>query len=239
MTDDLRLLDDPVDEPVHAFLQGIDRGPRLGVDVDAVIADGTRRRRLVVAERVLAVAATVVVLAGAVVFAVGRAGSDGAPAGPASPPPALPRVSDAWWYSMGDAATHQGLGIAALKNRGTEPVTVSAPQVSGAAGVRAVLTPVNPSDPTATTIDIGYLRKLDQPAPSTVVLPPGESLFVVIGVPVTCTASDGTALAGATVTVALRSQSGGTGSYVLGSERAFPDSWQSAVVDATCRPPTP
>jgi hypothetical protein len=239
MTDDSRLslLDDPIDDAVQALLLGLDRGPALTVDVDEVLRRGRRRRRLVSAERMLAVAAAVVVVAGVAVFAVGRsAPRDVAPLGPTPSSSGThvlaPSVSDGWWYTMGDPTTRTGLAVAGLENTSTEPVSVSSPVVTGSPGVRAVLTGVTPADPTATTISVDYLRKLDQPAPKSVVVPPGRTVFVVIGVPATCTAADDQV--SAVVTVALRSASGGTTTFELGAQRGPTDSWQRAAIRTTC-----
>ncbi len=239
MTDDSRpvLLDDPLDADVQDLLLGLDRGSALTVDVDEVVRRGRRHRRLVSAERVLAVAAAVVVVAGIAVFAAGRSGSpEVAPLGPSISPSAAPvrapSVSDGWWYTLADPKAQTGLAVAGLQNTSTEPVTVSAPVVTGNPGVRAVLTGVTPADPTATTISVDYLRKLDQPAPTSVVVPPGRTVFVVIGVPATCTSAAEQALA--TVTVALRSASGGTATFELGAQRAPTDNWQQAAIRSTC-----
>jgi hypothetical protein len=95
-----------------------------------------------------------------------------------------------------------------------------------------VLTEVTPADPTATTISVDYLRKLDRPAPASVLLPPGRTLFVVIGVPATCaTAAE---QAPATVTVGLRSASGGRATFELGAQRGPTDNWQQAAIRTTC-----
>jgi hypothetical protein len=239
MTDDSRpvLLDDPLDDDVRELLLGLDRGPVLTVDVDDVLRRGRRHRRLVSAERVLAVAAAVVVVAGVAVFAVGRSGSgDVAPLGPTPSSSAAhvlaPSVSDGFWYTLADPKAQTGLAVAGLENTSTEPVTVSSPIVTGNPGVRAVLTEVTPADPTATTISVDYLRKLDRPAPASVVLPPGRTLFVVIGVPATCTTA--AEQAPATVTVALRSASGGTATFELGAQRGPTDNWQQAAIRTTC-----
>ena len=238
MTDDSRLtlLDDPLDTDVHELLLGLDRGPALTVDVDEVLRRGRRHRRLVGAERVLSVAAAVVVVAGVAFFAVGRSGSDVAPLGPTPSSSATrvlaPSVSDGWWYTLADPKAQTGLAVAGLENTSTEPVTVSAPVVTGNPGVRAVLTGVTPADPTATTISVDYLRRLDQPAPTSVVLPPGRTVFVVIGVPATCTTAD--EQAAAVVTVALRSASGGTATFELGAQRSPTDNWQQAAIRSTC-----
>ena len=239
MTDDTRLtlLDDPLDADVQDLLLGLDRGPALTVDVDEVLRRGRRQRRVVSAERVLAVAAAVVVVAGVAVFAVGRSGPrDAAPLGPTPGATRVlaPSVSDGWWYALGDAKTQTGLAVAGLENTSTEPVTVSAPVVTGNPGVRAVLTGVIATDPTATTISVDYLRKLDRPAPTSVVLPPGRSLFVVIGVPARCDSGGDHAFAVATVTVALRSASGGTATFELGTQRSPSDGWQQAAIRTTC-----
>jgi hypothetical protein len=241
MTDDARLtlLDDPLDPDVQDLLVGLDRGPALTVDVDEVLHRGRRHRRVVSAERVLAVAAAVVVVAGVAVFTVGRSGSDGvAPLGPTPSATAtnvlVPSVSDGWWYTLADPKAQTGLAVAGLENTSTEPVTVSAPVVTGNPGVRAVLTGVVPTDPTATTISVDYLRKLDLPAPTSVVLPPGRTLFVVIGVPVRCDPRGDQGFAEATVPVALRSASGGTATFELGAQRAATDNWQKAAIRATC-----
>ena len=240
MTDDPRptLLDDPLDPDEQELLLGLDSGPVLTVDVDEVLRRGGRHRRVVSAERVLAVAAAVVVVAGVAVFAVGRSGSgDVAPLGPTSSSSATrvlaPTVSDGWWYTLADPKAQTGLAVAGLENTSTEPVTVSAPVVTGNPGVRAVLTGVTPADPSATTISVDYLRKLDRPAPASVVLPPGRTLFVVIGVPATCTTAD--EQAAAVVTVALRSASGGTATFELGAQRSPTDNWQQAAIRTSCR----
>jgi hypothetical protein len=241
MTDDARLtlLDDPLDPDVHELLLGLDRGPALTVDIDEVVLRGGRHRRVVTAERVLAVAAAVVVVAGVAVFAVGRSGPhDVAPLGPtASPHPSSTRVlgpwvSDGWWYTMGDPTTQTGLAVAGLKNESTEDVTVSAPVVSGDPGVRAVLSPLVPVNPAATTVSIEYLQLLDKPVRPSVVVPPGRTVFVVIGVPATCTGADDQV--SAVVTVALRSASGGTDTVELGAQRGPSDSWQRAARRAAC-----
>ncbi len=75
-------------------------------------------------------------------------------------------------------------------------------------GVRAVLSPLLPVNPAATTVSIEYVQLLDGPARPSVVVPPGRAVFVVIDVPATCTAADDQV--SAVVTVALRSASGGT-----------------------------
>ena len=155
---------------------------------------------------------------------------------PTAPAVVAPDVMSGWWYTLGDPAKHVGLVVAALKNESTEPVTVSGLTVSGAGGIRAVLTPMVSAVPKDTTISIGYLRKLDLPSPASVLLPPGRSMFVVISVPATCTTADDEV--SASITVSLRSASGGTKDLVLPADAGPPTGWVRSGRAAACPQPS-
>jgi hypothetical protein len=229
MNDLTPLHDDGLDEGLRSALLQIDRGPALTVDVDEVLRRGTRHRRLVVLERVGAVAAVALVVVGVGSFALTRTTSPApvAPATSVSPSvnPSRPAVT-AQAPSMiagssgvtGDPKSRRGLAGIEIANTGTEATTVSIAEVTAYGGtVKAVLKQVPPSQQHALVFDDALLTSVDRPAPTSVTVPAGQHVLLVMSVDVPSCPSSLTRVneladsVSSTVTLSLRTASGGTG----------------------------
>jgi hypothetical protein len=230
MNDPTPLHDDALDEGLRAALLQIDRGPELTVDVDEVLRRGARHRRLVVLERVGAVAAVALVVVGAGTFALTRTTPLSAPVAPAtSVSPSVvptrsvegsvaPSMLDGSSAVTGDPKLRRGLAAIKISNIGTEATTVTLGEITASgAPVKAVLVQLPASQQNGLTIDDALLSSVDRPGPASVTVPAGQHAILVMSVTVpTCPSS----LSGvneladtisSSVTLSLRTASGGTG----------------------------
>jgi hypothetical protein len=227
MNDITPLHGDSLDEGLRSALLQIDRGPALTVDVDEVLRRGARHRRLVTLERVAAVAAVALVVVGVGSFAVGRTTIPDATSTPASslspsakPPTVIavaPKSMVGSSGTKGDVNLKRGLTGMEIANIGSEAMTVSI-QGSTASGatIKAVLKAVPPSQQDRIIFDDALTGSVDRPGPASVTVPAGMHLLLVMAVDITTCPSTRAAVnamadsVSSTVTLSLRSASGGT-----------------------------
>jgi hypothetical protein len=254
MNDLTSVNDDSLDEVLRSALLQIDRGPALIVDVEEVLRRGARHRRVVALERVGAVAAVALVVAGAGGFALSRTTLEPSPVPPATsvtPAPSHPAVVVAPVMiagssgTFGDPKTRRGLTGVEIDNTGTEATTVSIQSITSPdATVRAVLTQVPPSQEHVLTFDDKLLTSVDRPGPTSVTVPAGQYVVLVMSVEVpSCpkTLAGVQALGDSiypTVTLSLRSPSGGTGTLDVTQAAGPTGGWvRTALLYACGFPP--
>jgi hypothetical protein len=231
--------DDTLDDGLRTALLPIDRGPALGVDVEEVLHRGRRHRRVLVAERGLAMAAVAAVVVGIGVFGLGR-GPAGAP--DPSPPAAsqspsvtqvAPVVRLGSSVNIGSASIRRGVLWVDIYNGGAEAVTIGSPRVEASgARVRAALTPVAAKDEHVFTTTDASDRLTDLPGPASITVAAGHLTRVAISIDPACTSAD-TAIS-ADVRMSLLSASGGTGELVVSSAQGPTEGWISATVQRAC-----
>jgi len=228
MNDITPLHDDSLDEGLRTALLQIDRGPALTVDVDEVLRRGARHRRLVTLERVGAVAAVALVVVGVGSFAVGRTTSLDASitpslsVSPSAKPTAVVAVAPKSMVgssgTSGDVKLKRGLTGMKIVNLGREAMTVSIQEATASgATIKAVLKAVPPSQQGGIVFDDALTGSVDRPGPVSVTVPAGQHLLLVMAVDITTCPSTRAAVnamadsVSSTVTLSLRSASGGTG----------------------------